>query len=154
MTASINDRKRSREEDGNNEDHMPLSKRINMLHINNTYNIDSNQQHNGHHNGLIMPLNQPAVYMNGNTHINGHSVHNGNNQQHHHQPSHSHHHHHHHHHENGHLVHIASSHIEIEDNSTYNPELNQDENPYYYNKNKLLFELHLERSKRNINEKI
>lgn len=31
----------------------------------------------------------------------------------------------------------------------YNPELTQDENPFYYNKNKLLFDLHIERQRRN-----
>lgn len=30
----------------------------------------------------------------------------------------------------------------------YSPELTQHENPYYYNKNKLLYELHLERMRR------
>lgn len=31
----------------------------------------------------------------------------------------------------------------------YNPELNADQNPYYYEKNKMLYDLHVERVKRN-----
>jgi len=31
----------------------------------------------------------------------------------------------------------------------YNPELNEDQNPYYYEKNKMLYDLHVERVKRN-----
>ncbi|XP_030378779.1 uncharacterized protein LOC115627288 [Scaptodrosophila lebanonensis] len=31
----------------------------------------------------------------------------------------------------------------------YNPELNADQNPYYYEKNKMLYDLHVERLKRN-----
>lgn len=30
----------------------------------------------------------------------------------------------------------------------YNPELNHDENPFYYNKNKLLYDLYIERMRR------
>lgn len=30
----------------------------------------------------------------------------------------------------------------------YNPELNHDENPFYYNKNKLLYDLYVERMRR------
>lgn len=31
----------------------------------------------------------------------------------------------------------------------YNPELTADQNPYYYEKNKMLYDLHVERVKRN-----
>ncbi|XP_022219993.2 uncharacterized protein LOC111072433 [Drosophila obscura] len=31
----------------------------------------------------------------------------------------------------------------------YNPELSADQNPYYYDKNKMLYDLHVERAKRN-----
>ncbi|XP_034671929.1 uncharacterized protein LOC117903699 [Drosophila subobscura] len=31
----------------------------------------------------------------------------------------------------------------------YNPELSSDQNPYYYDKNKMLYDLHVERVKRN-----
>lgn len=34
------------------------------------------------------------------------------------------------------------------DNNMYDPELNESENPFYYGKNKLLHDLHLERLKR------
>uniref|UniRef100_A0A1A9USW2 Uncharacterized protein n=1 Tax=Glossina austeni TaxID=7395 RepID=A0A1A9USW2_GLOAU len=38
--------------------------------------------------------------------------------------------------------------IDVVQKATYNPDLNEVENPYYYAKNKLLHELHMERLKR------
>lgn len=35
-------------------------------------------------------------------------------------------------------------------NPIYNPDLKYTENPHYYNNNKVLFELHMERSQRGI----
>lgn len=38
--------------------------------------------------------------------------------------------------------------LQVATSDIYNPELNENENPFYYMKNKLLHELHLERSRR------
>lgn len=174
MTAITDTRKRSRDEDSC--DFMPISKRINSLSINNPFVVDNDtpsviQQpepnsmgHNNHHqygdhhgvnqfnsnyslfNGNQMMVNsnnqltQPHQNHSNNNYMSNVQVNyngrepdtggGGGRQQ------------------NG-----GSSHQEDEDMSLecYCPELTQEENPFYYNKNKLLFDLHIERQRRHHN---
>ncbi|XP_073828195.1 uncharacterized protein [Musca autumnalis] len=123
MAGLIDKRKRSREDDASC-DSTPLSKRINNLHLSNfeeasQYNHQSTQDSHLHNNN--------------NNHIQQHmskeamNMHNGTSsvskQQ----------------------MHVANG---GESHAMYHPELNKSENPFYYDKNKLLHELHLERMKR------
>ena len=130
-------RKRSREDDSSD---MPLSKRINNLHLdngsqglNNNRNaiqedVVMNQVHRvSHHPGQA----HPAGSHQNNVASNGHPQH---------QQQHNHHNHHQHHHQ--------ESHVANGDSAGYDPELSQSDNPHYYHKNKLLYELHFMRSRK------
>lgn len=46
-------------------------------------------------------------------------------------------------------IHSELNNNEMDGDGRYSPELTADENPYYYSKNKLLFDLHIERERRN-----
>lgn len=91
--------------------------------------VQSTNHSNGFHNGSHLALGTKSNQQ----------------QQHHHQ--HMHHsqsqHHHHHHQTNN-----NSNLINNNNDETYSPELTADENPFYYDKNKLLFDLHVERQRR------
>ncbi|XP_013103101.1 histone-lysine N-methyltransferase set1 [Stomoxys calcitrans] len=122
----IDKRKRSREDDVSCDSDTPLSKRINNLHLS---NFEEVPQYNPH-----LPTNN-----------NSHHHHHSNN---HHLPHHlakelMHH--------QQHSTSVMKTVVignEEHDESMYNPELNESENPFYYIKNKLLHDLHLERLKR------
>jgi len=178
MTAITDTRKRSREED--NSDFLPISKRINSLSINNQF-IGSTENHQSvpiaqqHPDGNLLNYTNNTVAINSNDvqlqqyYNSNHATHmpNINQYQHQHQQqsnnnylnnnntqSHS-----------GDIGTTNDSHIELSNDQSldhhqqsdymamenYNPELTADENPFYYNKNKLLFDLHIEREKRNQN---
>lgn len=96
-------RKRSRDTADENEESVPLTKRINNLNLEN----DSNSLETFYSNEIAKHISIS----------NGHNPNNGENT-------------------NG-----------LEPNSSYNPELGVLENPYYYN-NKLLYEMHLQRLRR------
>uniref|UniRef100_U5EL64 Putative transcription factor n=1 Tax=Corethrella appendiculata TaxID=1370023 RepID=U5EL64_9DIPT len=109
MTASVDKRKRSREEDNNN-DFMPLSKRINNLHL--------NSHHQQHHqfliNGFIDNHHQQNINSNNETRNN----------------------------------HQQQAQISNEILEEYKPDLDSTQNPHYYNSNRLLYELYVERMRR------
>lgn len=149
-------RKRSREDDSS--DPMPLSKRINNLHLTNPGQGQSNgvyaQSHPHPHSGTsvsatVALMNGQDVVMSGDrTHHDPHSqlISNGHS---------SNHHHHHPNHPPGGLGHhhqnlpSTSHHQQVHsDAAGYDPELGQSDNPHYYHKNKLLYELHFMRSRR------
>lgn len=171
LFRNFNCRKRSRDEDSC--DFMPISKRINSLSINNPFVADNNiaaiiQQPepsalgydqtmmNNIASDIYHPLHQHAIqaatlsnnnsypdplsnnnyfhtnnnYMaHGRLEHHGDRTHNGNGGD----PS------------VGQQQHLHQEYMTLE---SYNPELTQDENPFYYNKNKLLFDLHIERERR------
>lgn len=52
----------------------------------------------------------------------------------------------HHHHHHSHPAHAEQNNNQMEE--IYSPELTADENPFYYDKNKLLFDLHVQRQRR------
>lgn len=150
-------RKRSRDEDGC--DFMPLSKRINNLHINNEHTVDPNyvrqeQQYHPQQNMGHSSLSNPPV-----GHINFPAHH----QQHQHEQQQIHQHHitQHHHiaqqqqqmlqHQQQNGPEQIDHHLHNNNNlmENYCPELDQNENPFYYDKNKLLYDLHAERMLRN-----
>ena len=161
-------RKRSRDEDSS--DFMPISKRINSLSITNQYvdphlstsqlpQLDStNSSENCHWNHQQQQLSQaqasssassnnhnihhhphgahyPSSYSNGNSSFiqNGHDILNGHNAASSSQTT---------------LMGEPSHTQPYMTDENYNPELSVDQNPFYYNKNKLLFDLHLERERR------
>ncbi|XP_011176913.1 probable basic-leucine zipper transcription factor F [Zeugodacus cucurbitae] len=127
MSGLIDKRKRSREDDIC--DSTPLSKRINQLHLT---NLDEPQQaiQQLHFNDPTKQVDLSQLY-NNNNHINNSAL-------------------------NMHL-HNKQPHTVDEQQQQqqqmhlqhpYAPELNEAENPFYYIKNKLLYELHYERLKR------
>ncbi|XP_053951852.1 uncharacterized protein LOC129237014 [Anastrepha obliqua] len=125
MSGLIDKRKRSREDDIC--DSTPLSKRINQLHLT---NLDEPQQalQQLHFNDHTKQVNLAQVYNSNhictsalNMHL--HNKHDMTAAEHHQQQQ----------------IHLQHP---------YAPDLNEAENPFYYIKNKLLYELHLERLKR------
>ncbi|XP_018800835.1 PREDICTED: uncharacterized protein LOC108976292 [Bactrocera latifrons] len=123
MSGLIDKRKRSREDDIC--DSTPLSKRINQLHLT---NLDEPQQaiQQLHFNDPTKQVDLSQLYNNNyinnsalNMHLHNKQPQTADEQQ---QQIHLHH--------------------------PYAPELNEAENPFYYIKNKLLYELHYERLKR------
>ncbi|XP_061389283.1 uncharacterized protein LOC133324466 [Musca vetustissima] len=121
MAGLIDKRKRSREDDVSC-DSTPLSKRINNLHLSNFEEAAAGAAPENNNNHIQQHMSKEAMNM----------------------------HHHHHHataaatnkpHMNG-VPNVDTN------NAMYHPELNKSENPFYYDKNKLLHELHLERMKR------
>ncbi|XP_004518390.1 uncharacterized protein LOC101448594 [Ceratitis capitata] len=121
MSGLIDKRKRSREDDIC--DSTPLSKRINQLHLT---NLDEPQQaiHQMHFNDPTKLVGLTEHYNNNNAlnmplHSNQISI-------------------------TGDQQHLHMQHQQ----HSYAPELNEAENPFYYVKNKLLYELHFERLKR------
>ncbi|XP_055841676.1 transcription factor mef2A [Episyrphus balteatus] len=132
MTGLMDKRKRSREDDFCES--TPLSKRINNLHINNNNLEESfhNHQHHQHHNHQNYNTSNNMGMQNIQQHIN----HNMQQQQY----------------PNQVLHHHNPNQVPQQDDFqqySYDPELSEHENPFYYNKNKLLHELHFERVKRN-----
>lgn len=131
-----NFRKRSREDESC--DFMPLSKRINNLHI---ANGNQHLAHNIHQNNEPMasstmgdnnylphqlPSYSPYIVQHNQIPNNGNLIHENF-----HQP-------------NGQCYSNNNNNVmEI-----YSPELSQDQNPHYYSKNKLLYDMHLERMRR------
>lgn len=98
------------------------------------------QQHqNFHQSHIVQSANHSNGFQNG-SHLAGTKP-NQPHHQHMHQPQ-SHHHHHHQEANNN------SNLINNNNDETYSPELTADENPFYYDKNKLLFDLHVERQRR------
>ncbi|XP_067636842.1 probable basic-leucine zipper transcription factor F [Eurosta solidaginis] len=134
MSSLIDKRKRSREDDIC--DSTPLSKRINQLHLTNMDEPNQSMPELHFNN----PPKQAAAdqdYNVGQINSNGFNtdhlmnLHNNNNQIHHQQTQ------------------QQQQHMHLQHStSTYAPELNEAENPFYYIKNKLLYELHYERLKR------
>lgn len=144
-------RKRSREEDLS--DFMPLSKRINNLHIDNNNISCFDNPTAGILGAILTSGEQYHHYHNNNNnnmlHHNGFQSHNEMNHQ-----------------GGGHQVLTdenslpeseysngtgVSSHsegLETMALGEYHPDLNADENPYYYTKNKLLYDLYVERMRR------
>uniref|UniRef100_A0A034WGK1 uncharacterized protein LOC105231989 n=1 Tax=Bactrocera dorsalis TaxID=27457 RepID=A0A034WGK1_BACDO len=123
MSGLIDKRKRSREDDIC--DSTPLSKRINQLHLT---NLDEPQQaiQQLHFNDPTKQVDLSQLYNNNyinNSALNMH-LHNK-------QPQ---------------TADEQQQHIHLQ--HPYAPELNEAENPFYYIKNKLLYELHYERLKR------
>lgn len=115
-------RKRSREDDVC--DSTPLSKRINQLHLT---NLDEPQQaiQQLHFNDPTKQVDLAQAY--NSNHINNSALN-----------MHLH---------NKHGMSAAGQH-QMHLQHPYAPELNEAENPFYYIKNKLLYELHFERLKR------
>ncbi|XP_055540103.1 uncharacterized protein LOC129726903 [Wyeomyia smithii] len=137
MAAIVDPRKRSREEDGN--EFMPLSKRINNLHLNNSQVVGGFPGE--HPAGLHMPLLEghpqmtPFVHCSSNSGSSGstcHSIPSGGSS-----PSGT-----------------RSSHgqepltVNGEILGEYCPDLSEHENPHYFNRNKELYELYVERMRR------
>lgn len=138
---------------------MPLSKRINNLHLTNPGQVNGSAAY-GNPNLNSRPgtsagpstqsgMNGQDILMEGQrTHndphsqlvLNGHSHHNHN---HHHQ---QHQQHTHHHHPVAHAQDTPST--GHADPAGYDPELGQSDNPHYFHRNKLLYELHFIRSRR------
>lgn len=126
-------RKRSREEDDSND--LPLSKRINNLHLTNNGVVLQEQQQQQY----PPPHDQPNnVQMNGNFRVCAGP---SNEQQH---TNHQHLH------QNGHH-HQGHHSLDDEGLKIYDPELSMNENPHYFHKNKLLYELHFTRMARKCN---
>lgn len=150
---------------------MPISKRINNLSItsnpNNYFNQESSNDSNGfihyhphqqqhphhqqqHHqpyaNHLSNSTNNNSIEQN--SHVNMFSINDGQQStiMEHPISSHSHIH-------QQHTNHIPNTTNDIDGND-YSPELSAEENPFYYNKNKLLFDLHVERERRNHNNSL
>ncbi|XP_058825583.1 uncharacterized protein LOC131685710 [Topomyia yanbarensis] len=135
MAAIVDPRKRSREEDVS--EFMPLSKRINNLHLNNSQ-AAAGFQVDHHQAGLHMPLldgHQAAVFPQGNSSSSGstcHSIPSGGSS-----PSGT-----------------RSSHgqepltVNGELLGDYCPDLGEHENPHYFSRNKELYELYVERMRR------
>ncbi|XP_039959501.1 uncharacterized protein LOC126758494 [Bactrocera neohumeralis] len=124
MSGLIDKRKRSREDDIC--DSTPLSKRINQLHLT---NLDEPQQaiQQLHFNDPTKQVDLSQLYNNNyinNSALNMH-LHNK-------QPQ----------------TADEQQQQQIHLQHPYAPELNEAENPFYYIKNKLLYELHYERLKR------
>ncbi|XP_014092572.1 uncharacterized protein [Bactrocera oleae] len=122
MSGLIDKRKRSREDDIC--DSTPLSKRINQLHLT---NLDEPQQaiQQLHFNDPTKQVDLSQLY--NNNYINNSAL----NMHLHKQPQ---------------IVDEQQQQIHLQ--HLYAPELNEAENPFYYIKNKLLYELHYERLKR------
>lgn len=151
-------RKRSREEDGS--DFMPLSKRITNLHINASsstpmqsdnditdYNMNLNQQHQTDHSIQFHNPNQFGSFSHSNGELNQLSIAQTTEEQ-------------------KRQLHYqqylnecnnasssnGSSGTNVSTNASpmepYDPELSQEENPFYYTKNKLLYDLYMERLRR------
>lgn len=155
----FNSRKRSREEDSN--DFMPLSKRINNLHLNNNFSqnydtgyINSNQIHYNLQNNNNIDNDANAVNNNNLGYFN--SIHETQlnlvrpNIQSSSASSHQHQHQHHHHHQHQqHQQQIVDQQTQVAlVLNTYNPELSEKDNPHYFDKNKMLYDLYVERIRR------
>ncbi|XP_017471415.1 PREDICTED: uncharacterized protein LOC108362781 [Rhagoletis zephyria] len=123
MSGLIDKRKRSREDDIC--DSTPLSKRINQLHLT---NLDEPQQaiQQLHFNDPTKQVDLAQAY--NSNHINNRALN-----------MHLH---------NKHDMSAAGHQHQMHLQHPYAPELNEAENPFYYIKNKLLYELHFERLKR------
>lgn len=137
MSTAVNPSKRSREEDVN--EFMPLSKRINNLHLNNNQAGFPAE----HHAGLHMPIleghqaNFPTQYSSSSSSGGStcHSIPSGGSS-----PS----------------CTRLSAHGHIQEPLTINgevlgeycPDLAEHENPHYFNRNKMLYDLYVERMRR------
>uniref|UniRef100_A0ABK9NG28 Uncharacterized protein n=1 Tax=Glossina morsitans morsitans TaxID=37546 RepID=A0ABK9NG28_GLOMM len=130
MSVLIDKRKRNREDDLLCES-TPLSKRINNLHLSNFEDTNLNHQQQSQHNNHIYQ----AIQGNNNNHHSHHQylskdiITQSLTQQ-------------------QHMESLPQDPIDVVQKATYNPDLNEVDNPYYYAKNKLLHELHMERLKR------
>uniref|UniRef100_A0A1A9WDQ3 Uncharacterized protein n=1 Tax=Glossina brevipalpis TaxID=37001 RepID=A0A1A9WDQ3_9MUSC len=131
MSVLIDKRKRNHEDDLLCES-TPLSKRINNLHLSNFEDTNLNHQQQSQHNHHIY---QALQANNSNQHSQQQYLPKditqslGQQQQ-------------------QHMESLPHNPTDAVEKVSYNPELNEAENPYYYVKNKLLHELHLERLKR------
>ncbi|XP_062564630.1 uncharacterized protein LOC134227274 [Armigeres subalbatus] len=146
MSAVIDPRKRSREEDVN--EFMPLSKRINNLHLNNNGGVGfpGTEQHHPAIVGMHMPIleghqanfPQCSTASSSSGGSTCHSIPSGGSS-----PS------------NGGTRSLPSIHsgqetliVNGETLGDYCPDLNEHENPHYFNRNKVLYDLYVERMRR------
>lgn len=137
-------RKRSRDEDGN--DSMPLSKRINNLHIDNPLPAVVATIAAATAAASAAAITDPRLSNYFGTGQQSRPINVGGYQQQQHQ-NHSQHQIEQHH-SSGAAATNATNTNGTDFNNLYNPELGNDENPFYYNKNKLLYDLHVERMQR------
>lgn len=106
-------------------------------HFHQSHIVQSTNHSNGFHNGSHLAIGTNSHHKPNQQQMHHHHHQQQQQQQHHpHHPQHSH----------------QSTHAEPNNNNqmedVYSPELTADENPFYYDKNKLLFDLHVERQRR------
>lgn len=151
MSAAVDPRKRSREEDVN--EFMPLSKRINNLHLNNNNGgVGGFPTEQHHHPAAVVGMHMPILdgyqgpsfpQCSSSSNSSGgstcHSIPSGGSS-----PS-----------NGGGIRSVPSAHghqdtliVNGETLGDYCPDLAEHENPHYFNRNKVLYELYVERMRR------